>query len=76
MQTMLAVVCRTYDGVKALETYDKEGSINKNAGIHGLGASIGRHLDGRFRVICLETLRCLCLVHCHFGQSVDFRKIF
>ncbi|XP_022158038.1 protein DEFECTIVE IN MERISTEM SILENCING 3-like isoform X2 [Momordica charantia] len=57
MQTMLTVVCRTYDGVKALETYDREGCINKSSGLHGLGASIGRILDGRFIVICLEHLR-------------------
>ncbi|CAL5344151.1 unnamed protein product [Camellia sinensis] len=57
IQTMLAVVCKTYDGVKALETYEKDGSINKSTGLHGLGTSIGRHLDGRFLVICLEELR-------------------
>ncbi|XP_023533710.1 protein DEFECTIVE IN MERISTEM SILENCING 3-like isoform X3 [Cucurbita pepo subsp. pepo] len=57
METMLAIVCRTYDGVKMLETYDKEGCINKSSGLHGLGASIGRNLDGRFLVICLEHLR-------------------
>ncbi|XP_059629032.1 protein DEFECTIVE IN MERISTEM SILENCING 3-like isoform X2 [Cornus florida] len=56
MEIMLAVVCKTYEGVKALETYDNEGSINESSGLHGLGASIGRPLDGRFRVICLETL--------------------
>lgn len=57
METMLAIVCRTYEGVKVLETYDKEGCINKSLGLHGLGASIGRNLDGRFLVICLEHLR-------------------
>ncbi|KAL2339611.1 hypothetical protein Fmac_007551 [Flemingia macrophylla] len=57
LETMLAIVCRTYEGVKALESYDKEGYINKSCGLHGLGASIGRTLDGRFLVICLESLR-------------------
>ncbi|XP_060212087.1 protein DEFECTIVE IN MERISTEM SILENCING 3 isoform X2 [Lycium barbarum] len=57
LETMLAIVCKTYDGVKALETYDKESHINKTSGLHGLGASIGRPLDGRFLVICLEKLR-------------------
>lgn len=56
-ETMLAIVCKTSDGVKALETYDKEGHINKILGLHELGASIGRPLDGRFLVICLEKLR-------------------
>ncbi|XP_057951576.1 protein DEFECTIVE IN MERISTEM SILENCING 3 isoform X2 [Malania oleifera] len=57
VQTMLAVVCRTSEGMKALETYDKDGFINKSSGLHGLGASIGKLLDGRFLVICLENLR-------------------
>lgn len=54
---MLAIVCRTYEGVNALEMYDKEGGINKSCGLHGLGDSIGRPLDGRFLVICLESMR-------------------
>ncbi|MCD7454120.1 hypothetical protein HAX54_023538 [Datura stramonium] len=56
-ETMLAIVCKTYDGIKALETYDKEGHINKTSVFYGLGASIGRPLDGHFLVICLEKLR-------------------
>lgn len=54
---MLAIVCKTFDGVKAMESYDKEGFINRISGLHGLGASIGRTIDGRFDVICLEHLR-------------------
>ncbi|XP_061337949.1 protein DEFECTIVE IN MERISTEM SILENCING 3-like isoform X2 [Gastrolobium bilobum] len=57
VETMLAIVCRTYEGVKAIEMYDTEGCINKSCGLHGLGASIGRALDGRFLAICLESLR-------------------
>ncbi|XP_072999600.1 protein DEFECTIVE IN MERISTEM SILENCING 3 [Typha latifolia] len=57
LETMLAIVCKTYEGVKVLEKYDKEGMIDKNAGLHGLGPSIGRPLDGRFLVFCLENLR-------------------
>lgn len=55
---MLAVVCKTREGLKALETYGKEGSIDKSAGLHGLSSSIGRILSGRFLAICLEDLRC------------------
>ncbi|XP_058218932.1 uncharacterized protein LOC131329669 isoform X3 [Rhododendron vialii] len=57
IETMLAIVCKTCDSVKGLETYEKDGSITKSSGIHGLGISIGRKLDGRFLVICLENLR-------------------
>ncbi|CAO2194357.1 unnamed protein product [Urochloa humidicola] len=54
---MLALVCKTYDGVKGLEKYDKDGIIDKSSGIHGLGRSVGKFLDGRFTVFCLENLR-------------------
>ncbi|KAF3659494.1 putative protein IQ-DOMAIN 1-like [Capsicum annuum] len=57
LETMLAIVCKTYDSIKSLEAYDKEGHVNKTLGLHGLGASIQRPLDGRFLVICLEKLR-------------------
>ncbi|KAH0691664.1 hypothetical protein KY289_019022 [Solanum tuberosum] len=56
-ETMLAVVCKTHDGLKALQTYDKKGFVNKSSGLHGVGASIGRPLDDRYLVICLENLR-------------------
>ncbi|XP_030463894.1 protein DEFECTIVE IN MERISTEM SILENCING 3 isoform X2 [Syzygium oleosum] len=55
--TMLSIVCQTRQGLKALETYNREGGIDKSAGLHGLSSSIGRTLNGRFLVICLEDLR-------------------
>ncbi|KAL9163120.1 hypothetical protein ABFS82_06G020700 [Erythranthe guttata] len=57
LETMLAIVCKTYEGVRAMEEYSKHGSINKGLGIHALAASTGRPLDDRFLVICLENLR-------------------
>nr|CAD1822356.1 unnamed protein product [Ananas comosus var. bracteatus] len=57
LETMLAIVCKTYEGVKALEKYDKEDMIDTNAGLYGLGPPIGRLLNGRFLVLCLEKLR-------------------
>ncbi|KAL9240542.1 hypothetical protein vseg_014749 [Gypsophila vaccaria] len=54
---MLAIVCKTYDGVKSLETYDFEGAVNKFSGIYALGSSVGQTLEGRFLVFCLESLR-------------------
>jgi hypothetical protein len=59
MDNMLALVCKTYDGVKGLEKYDKDGIIDKSSGIHGLGRTVARFLDGRFTVFCLESLRYL-----------------
>ncbi|XP_061372850.1 protein DEFECTIVE IN MERISTEM SILENCING 3-like isoform X2 [Gastrolobium bilobum] len=57
LETMLAIVCSTYEGVNALEKYNTEGMINCNDGLHGIGSSIGRRINGRFIVICLEDLR-------------------
>lgn len=78
---MLAIVCKTYEGARALETYDGEGSLIKSSGVHGLAASIGRPLDGRFLVICLESLRhdCISLVVFFSLVMVDilfFRGLF
>lgn len=59
-KTMLAIVCRTYDCVKALERYDEEGNIkssSKETCLHGVGSSMGKRINGRFLVICLEDLR-------------------
>ena len=54
---MLALVCQTFDGVKALEAYDEGGVINRNSGLHGIASSTGRTLEGRFdHVICLDEL--------------------
>jgi hypothetical protein len=64
---MLGVVCKTYDGVEGLETYDKEGMVDKTSGIHGLGRTIGKFLDGRFTVFCLENIRCVFIVPLYFG---------
>ena len=68
LETMLSIVCKSYEGIKALELYDGEGLVNKGSGIHGLGASIGRGLQGRFLVICLDTLRHdLKTLHCEWS---------
>ncbi|XP_028099281.1 protein DEFECTIVE IN MERISTEM SILENCING 3-like [Camellia sinensis] len=72
IETMLAVVCKTYDGVKALETYENDGSVSKSSGLHGLGPSIGRHLDGRFQVICLENLRYVAPCTIFFLCNLEF----
>lgn len=57
LETMLAIVSKTFEGVKALEKYDGEGIVNSRTGLHLLGSSIGKRINGRFLVICLEDLR-------------------
>ena len=54
---MLAIVCRTYDGVNALEMYDEQGNINSTSCLHGAGTSAAKKIIGRFLVLCLEDLR-------------------
>ncbi|OEL35052.1 Protein DEFECTIVE IN MERISTEM SILENCING 3 [Dichanthelium oligosanthes] len=63
MDNMLALVCKNSDGVKALEKYDKDGIIDKSSGVHGLGRSVGKFLDERFTVFCLENLRYIILMY-------------
>ncbi|KAJ7962594.1 protein DEFECTIVE IN MERISTEM SILENCING 3-like [Quillaja saponaria] len=57
LETMLAIVSRTSEGAKALESYDGEGIISCTDGLHGFGSLIGRKINGRFLVICLDELR-------------------
>ncbi|KAL7147337.1 hypothetical protein ABFS83_06G100900 [Erythranthe nasuta] len=59
IETMLGVVCETYEGVKALEAYNKQGSVNKSFGLHAFASSVDveRPLAHRFLVICLENIR-------------------
>ncbi|XP_014491485.1 protein DEFECTIVE IN MERISTEM SILENCING 3 isoform X2 [Vigna radiata var. radiata] len=57
LETMLAIVCSSYEGINALEKYDNEGLINCNAGLYGIGSSIGKRINGRFSVISLADLR-------------------
>ncbi|KAI8008539.1 Protein DEFECTIVE IN MERISTEM SILENCING 3 [Camellia lanceoleosa] len=48
----------TKDVLGVVATLGKVDDDNlSSTGLHGLGTSIGRHLDGRFLVICLEELR-------------------
>ncbi|KAL8148423.1 hypothetical protein AgCh_005695 [Apium graveolens] len=54
---MTALVCKTVDGVKFINSCLNEGVINRNSGPYGIGSSIGRPLEGGFRVFCLNNLR-------------------
>ncbi|KAK9120889.1 hypothetical protein Syun_018506 [Stephania yunnanensis] len=39
---MLAIVCKSNEGVKHLEPYDQKGKINKSSGLHGGLVSLGK----------------------------------
>jgi hypothetical protein len=70
---MLAIVCSTNEGVKALEKYDTEGAVNCNGGLHGIGSSTGKKINGRFVVICLEDLRQVNIYECLYAHSICMR---
>lgn len=57
LETTLAVVCKTHNGVKALETFGMQGLMNKRSCFYGAEASIGRPLDHWYIIICRENLR-------------------
>ncbi|XP_020589965.1 protein DEFECTIVE IN MERISTEM SILENCING 3-like [Phalaenopsis equestris] len=57
LDNMLAIVCKTLEGVQALEQYEKDGSIDRNTGLHGVAPTIGRTMKGRFHVFCLQNMR-------------------
>lgn len=57
LETMLAIVCKTFEGVQALERYEKDGTIDKNTGLHGIASTIGSTMNGRFHVFCLQNMR-------------------
>ncbi|KAL8470903.1 hypothetical protein ACS0TY_033472 [Phlomoides rotata] len=45
---VLLLLCKSYEGFKSLESYSRDGSINKGLGIHAFAASVGIPLDGPF----------------------------
>lgn len=57
LENMMAVVCKTYEGVMALEKYNKDGMIERRSGLNGLGLSVARNIQGRYLVYCIENLR-------------------
>ncbi|XP_057823648.2 structural maintenance of chromosomes flexible hinge domain-containing protein GMI1 isoform X1 [Cryptomeria japonica] len=57
-ENMLAIVCKSRKGVEQLEMHDSTGKIIPLSGIHGIADTQRRYIDGRFRVICLDDIRC------------------
>ncbi|XP_042408244.1 protein DEFECTIVE IN MERISTEM SILENCING 3-like [Zingiber officinale] len=57
LENMMAVVCKTYEGVMALEKYNKDGMIERRSGLNGLGLSVAQNIQGRYLVYCIENLR-------------------
>ncbi|KAG6513045.1 hypothetical protein ZIOFF_023352 [Zingiber officinale] len=57
LENLMAVVCKTYESVMALEKYNKDGMIERRSGLNGLGLSVARNIQARYLVYCIENLR-------------------
>lgn len=55
---MLAIVCSSYEAASTLEKYKENGEVDCNLAFHSVAAALGKHISGRFLVICLEDIRC------------------
>ncbi|XP_010267594.1 PREDICTED: uncharacterized protein LOC104604778 isoform X2 [Nelumbo nucifera] len=56
-ENMLAVVCKSYAAASSLEKYEKNGKIDPEHALHATAAALGKSINGRFLVICLEDIR-------------------
>ncbi|KAH9724073.1 Structural maintenance of chromosomes flexible hinge domain-containing protein GMI1 [Citrus sinensis] len=54
---MLALVCRSFEAAFALEKYEQDGTIDRKCALHATAAALGKSIDGRYLVICLEGIR-------------------
>lgn len=54
---MLALVCRSFEAAFALEKYEQDGTIDRKCVLHATAAALGKSIDGRYLVICLEGIR-------------------
>ncbi|KAF5189580.1 Structural maintenance of chromosomes flexible hinge domain-containing protein gmi1, partial [Thalictrum thalictroides] len=54
---MLAVVCKSYATACTLEKYKEHGDIDHSDALHAVASELGKSIDGRFDVICLERIR-------------------
>ncbi|KAI4307104.1 hypothetical protein L6164_030326 [Bauhinia variegata] len=54
---MLAVICKTFGTVNALERYKQNGEVDCTRALHVEASVLGKVISGRFLVICLEDMR-------------------
>ncbi|XP_023729100.1 structural maintenance of chromosomes flexible hinge domain-containing protein GMI1 [Lactuca sativa] len=54
---MLAVVCKSYEHVILLETYEENGKVNRAHALHMFASELGQSINGRYGVICIEDIR-------------------
>lgn len=54
---MLAVVCKSYKDVHLLESYEKNGRLNRKRALHMFATAMGKSVNGRYHVLCIEDIR-------------------
>ncbi|XP_071686179.1 structural maintenance of chromosomes flexible hinge domain-containing protein GMI1 [Rutidosis leptorrhynchoides] len=54
---ILGVVCKSYQDVSLLETYEANGQLNRTHALHMLARELGQSINGRYLVLCIEDIR-------------------
>lgn len=54
---MLAVVCKSFAAASALEKYEQNGEVDCGHALHAKASALGKSINGRFLVMCLENIR-------------------
>ncbi|XP_021977542.1 structural maintenance of chromosomes flexible hinge domain-containing protein GMI1 [Helianthus annuus] len=68
---MLAVVCKHYEDVRLLESYQKNGKLNPDFALHMFAKELGQSIDGRYLVLCIEDIRA-----CEVDKDVEGKLLF
>ncbi|KAI7727062.1 hypothetical protein M8C21_012163, partial [Ambrosia artemisiifolia] len=68
---MLAVVCKYYEDIRLLESYQKNGKLNPNFALHMFARELGQSINGRYLVLCIEDIRA-----CEVGKDVEGKLLF
>jgi hypothetical protein len=54
---MLAVICRSFDTARSLESYKESGEIDYESALHAKAAALGKAIRKRFLIICFKDIR-------------------
>ncbi|XP_076919274.1 protein DEFECTIVE IN MERISTEM SILENCING 3-like [Bidens hawaiensis] len=68
---MLAVVCRHYEDINLLESYDENGKLNPNFALHMFTRELGQSINDRYLVLCIEEIRV-----CEADKDVEGKLLF
>ncbi|KAJ0765096.1 putative histidine kinase/HSP90-like ATPase superfamily [Helianthus annuus] len=68
---MLAVVCKHYEDVRLLESYQKNGKLNPDFALHMFARKLGQSINGRYLVLCIEDIRA-----CAVDKDVEGKLLF